>query len=161
MIKLNCKNCKREFKVFPYRLKRDDSRVGFCSSHCYHQAKKGETLTIETRDKMSNTHKAIKHPWLKGLVPWNKDKGKGWFADGYFFPKGKSAEHRVVVENGLGRKLKKNEVVHHINGIRNDNRLENLQYFRHVTAHQRIHQFSRRHGMSLDNFRTDWENLYV
>jgi hypothetical protein len=36
-------------------------------------------------------------------------------------------EHRVVVENSIGRMLKENEVVHHINEDKKDNRLENLQ----------------------------------
>ena len=59
-------------------------------------------------------------------------------------------EHRYVMEQHLGRKLSKNECVHHINGDRHDNRLENLELISRA-EHNREH--------ALKNFSSTKNNL--
>ena len=64
-------------------------------------------------------------------------KGRATSTDGYIMipqpthpyamKSGYVYEHRVVMEKNIGRYLNLKENVHHKNGIRHDNRLENLE----------------------------------
>lgn len=51
------------------------------------------------------------------------------------------AEHRLLAEKIVGRHLKPEEHVHHINENKADNRLENLMVFASNTDHVRYHAF--------------------
>ena len=66
----------------------------------------------------------------RGKNHWNYKEGRIKSVDGYFQVsiKGiKYYEHRLIMEELIGRKLKKNEQIHHKDGDRSNNDPENLE----------------------------------
>ena len=63
------------------------------------------------------------HPNWKG----GRYIGSGGYVWIWLSPGKRIQEHRFIMEKFLGRKLERSEIVHHKNGDRIDNRLENLQ----------------------------------
>ena len=74
-------------------------------------------------------------PPSKGAIPWNAGTGKGWvdkrgYRWVYVTENGKRRarrEHRVIVEQSIGRRLDPWEVVHHKDGNPSNNEIDNLE----------------------------------
>ena len=66
------------------------------------------------------------------------------------------SEHRITVENKLRRKLRKGEIIHHIDGKKDNNKIENLQlmvYLYHCSA------IETQHTKDINNLLKDNEKL--
>ncbi len=57
---------------------------------------------------------------------WKPMEERQLSTQGYIMGEKKKLRHREVVEDALGRELRKDELVHHINGNKKDNRNSNL-----------------------------------
>ena len=91
-------------------------------------------------------------------------KGEHIDANGYVYTyignrkyKGK---HRVIIENRINRILKFNEIVHHINEIKTDNRIENLELMTRE-KHTHFHTEGRHHNEIRMCFRCGSNKTYL
>lgn len=138
-----CPCCDKEFIARNSQLL--NGRKPYCSISC---GSKLQTRSKERYEKVSNTRKenGIK-PALGDLNPvWKggRYEEKGGYVRVWVGPNQYKGEHRIVMEVHMGRKLDQDEIVHHKNHVKTDNRLENLevmtraQHINHHRTHKRM-----------------------
>ena len=123
-----CEVCGNKFSRHPY-----DKTAKFCSNKCKFNSYRGKPILIDRFGINSPGWKGGKYIDYKGYVriyspthPFNNKK--------YVL------EHRLVMEQHIGRYMNPEEIIHHINEIRTDNRIDNLMLLPNKKAHMAIHK---------------------
>lgn len=114
----------------------------------------GSKRTAEQRERLSKAKRLV---WKN---PSEFGGHKKLRTDGYvgvYIPnhphssrEGYVMEHILVMEKHIGRYIEKDEVVHHINHIRNDNRIENLKLMtskEHTSLHMKERWAEKKKGV--------------
>ena len=123
-ISFTCPECKKIFIDRSFRLR---TNTQCCSTKCA-RILMGKSRRAENHPCYVERQKT-KHGYIKVHIknhPLADDRGLIF-------------EHRLIIEKHLGRYLKEEEVIHHINGIKDDNRIENLRLFKNNYQHMKFH----------------------
>lgn len=137
-----------------------NSKRKYCGKKCYYfmKAKRKDRVkwTDEMKRALSEKYMGSGNP-MYGKEPWDKGKKRpemsgdkhpnykgGWIQDGYHCISISGRQigfHTHLIEKKIGRKLTSQEVVHHVNGDKLDNRIENLQLMSR-SDHMKLHLHS-------------------
>lgn len=127
-----CEACGKEFYVTKYNASRKHCSFECRKSHSKefscHQCGKSFVRSPSqwTRGQIKGfCSKECRHEWMRAQPPKANKHSCGYKIKNSFGKQKK--EHRMVMESYLGRPLTSDETVHHKNGDRGDNRIENLE----------------------------------
>lgn len=131
-------------------------KVSDATKEALSKANKGRVASDDTKKKISDARKqsGIGHKKVRNdgyVYVYFPDHPRST-EDGYIM------EHVLVMECLIGRPLMDDEVVHHINHIRSDNRKENLELMT-FTEHARLHMKERNESGSVYHKRIGVINL--
>lgn len=155
-IEMKCEYCG---KIFLQYLSQRRSKFKFCSRQCKYEWNKtvvgywkGKEIPLKHRLTMSKNHADVSgenNPRWKGgkridktgyILIW---KPTHPYADYHGYVR----EHRLIVEQNIGRILKPKEVVHHIDLNKQNNLLSNLMLFENDSEHHKYHYETGNHKL--------------
>lgn len=154
---LTCQNCGNLFTVKSSDSRLKNGTVKFCSKQCSSEAARvGKVKSCPICGKEFYTtrqtccSKECAREYRKQHNTHKTYMENGYIVEyhGGYNKKGNVKQHRRIMEEHLGRRLTEEEVVHHINGIKTDNQIENLMVMNkreHSTYHRRQEKAEGRH----------------
>jgi len=135
--KAKCPNCEKEFIARNAQLR--DGNKPYCSISCITKGKKQKE---DHKRKRLESYMRGNHLHPSGADVHNWKGGIALTTQGYYkYSAGENAGrnvHTVLIEQKIGRRITNQEVVHHINHVKTDNRIENLRLMTRA-EHMRHH----------------------
>ena len=137
-----CIDCGKKQRVLIYRFRsKEKTPTGRCQK-CSRKRLKGDIHPMWSGGRALDSH-----GYVQILCP-----GHPAAYNGRYVP-----EHRLVIEAKLGRYLFPNETIHHRNGVRDDNRPENLEVW--FSRHGRGQRYKDVRTEDLDAWIMEIEQL--